>query len=162
MLDYIAIFRRLNEARVRYLVVGGMAVNLHGIPRMTYDLDLMLDLEDENLERFLTLVKKWGFKPKVPVDIMDLAVAEKREDWIHNKNMLAFNLVNTDWAISEIDILICTPFSFSQAAADAKLFDLNGVEIPTVSVEHLIRMKKDTGREQDSSDVEYLKKIVGK
>ena len=86
----------------------------------------------------------------------------KEQDWINNKNMLAFNLVNTNWAISEIDILIRTPFSFSDAASDAELFNLNGVEIPTVSVEHLIRMKEDTGREQDSADVEYLKKIVGK
>jgi hypothetical protein len=55
MLDYLAIFKRLNEKKIKYIVVGGIAVNLYGIPRMTYDLDLLLDLEDENLRRFLSL-----------------------------------------------------------------------------------------------------------
>ncbi|MFZ6016204.1 MAG: nucleotidyltransferase [Nitrospirota bacterium] len=77
MLDYLAIFRRLNEKGIRYIVVGGVAVNLYGIPRMTYDIDLLLDLEDENLKRFLKLLKGWGFKPKVPVDIMDFARKER-------------------------------------------------------------------------------------
>ena len=56
MLDYLAIFRRLNEAGVRYAVAGGMAVNLHGIPRMTYDIDLVLRLDDRNLAAFVDLM----------------------------------------------------------------------------------------------------------
>lgn len=48
MLDYLAIFKKLNEKGIRYIVTGGIAVNLYGIPRMTYDVDLILDLEDKN------------------------------------------------------------------------------------------------------------------
>lgn len=48
MLDYLAIFKKLNEKEIRYIVAGGIAVNLYGIPRMTYDVDLILDLEDKN------------------------------------------------------------------------------------------------------------------
>ena len=46
-LDYKTIFRELNESGVDYLVVGGLAVNFHGIPRMTYDIDLMILLESK-------------------------------------------------------------------------------------------------------------------
>src|SRR3989344_9157006 len=120
MLDYLAIFKKLNEEKIRYIVVGGMAVNFHGIPRMTYDIDILIDLEDDNLKRFLRLMKNWGFKPKVPVDIMDFAKKEKRLDWITNKNMKAFNLVNPDWAISEIDIVINTPVDYKRAAKNIK------------------------------------------
>jgi hypothetical protein len=42
MFDYLAIFKKLNERKIKYIVVGGIAVNLHGIPRMTYDIDLIL------------------------------------------------------------------------------------------------------------------------
>jgi len=52
MLDYLGILKKMNEKGVRYIVVGGIAVNLYGIPRMTYDIDLMLDLEDKNLKNF--------------------------------------------------------------------------------------------------------------
>lgn len=159
MLDYLAIFKKLNEERIRYIVVGGLAVNLYGIPRMTYDIDLILDLEDESLERFLMLVKKWGFKPKIPVDIMDFMIEEKREDWINNKNMKAFNLVNPDWAISEIDVIIGTPLDYKQARKNAKYIGIQGVSVPTVSLDDLIKMKENTGRAQDKADIGYLRRV---
>ena len=145
---------------VRYVVAGGMAVNLHGVPRMTYDIDLILDMQDDNLSKFLTKVKSWGFKARVPVDIMDFADAEKRDDWIKNKNMKAFNLVNQGWAISEIDILIDTPVAFDDASRSAVKYAIGDVVIPTVAIEHLISMKESAAREQDLADVIYLKKIL--
>ena len=48
-LDYQTIFRVLNKQKIDYLVVGGLAVNFHGVPRMTYDIDLMISLDDENI-----------------------------------------------------------------------------------------------------------------
>ncbi|MBI5198420.1 MAG: hypothetical protein HZA09_00125 [Nitrospirae bacterium] len=159
MLDYLAIFRKLNERGIGYIVAGGIAVNLYGIPRMTYDIDLLLDLEDENLKRFLQLLKKWGFKPKVPVDIMDFAKKEKRDDWIRNKNMKAFNLVNPEWAISEIDIIINTPVNYEQASKNINYMSLYGVSIPLISIDDLIKMKEKTGREQDGADIRYLRKL---
>ncbi len=159
MLDYIAIFKKLNEEWVKYAVVGGIAVNLYGIPRMTYDIDLLLELEDENLNKFLRLVKRWGFKPKVPVDIMDFAKKEKREDWIRNKNMKAFALVNPAWAISEIDLIINTPIDYKKASKNINRITLRDVSIPVVSIDDLIKMKQKTGREQDKADIKYLRKL---
>ncbi len=85
MLDYISIFKKLNEKKINYIVVGGLAVNLHGIPRITYDIDLLIDFEDNNLKRFLSLLNGWGFKPKVAVNIMDFAQKAKREKWMKQK-----------------------------------------------------------------------------
>jgi predicted nucleotidyltransferase len=159
MLDYLAIFKKLNEKRVKYIVVGGIAVNLYGIPRMTYDIDLILDIEDKNLERFLRLLKEWGFKPKVPVDIMDFAKKDKREDWIRNKNMKAFNLVNPEWAMSEIDIIINTPVDYKKASKNIYHINLQDVSIPTISIDDLIKMKQNTGRQQDKADIRYLMRL---
>lgn len=159
MLDYLGIFKALNEKKVRYIVVGGMAVNFHGIPRMTYDIDLILLLEDKNLKKFLSLLKSWGFKPKVPVDIMDFADKNKRADWIKNKNMKAFNLVNTDWAVSEIDVIINTPINYAKAGKNLKHVKLHGVSIPTISIQDLILMKSVSDRAQDKEDIKNLRKI---
>lgn len=160
MLDYLAIFKEFNKKKIKYIVVGGMAVNLHGIPRATYDIDLLLYLEDKNLNKYLALLKSWGFKPKVPVDIMDFAKKEKRLDWIRHKNMKAFNLVNPDWAIREIDIIIDSPVDYKKAIANIKYTRLYDVDIPTISVADLISMKRKSGRLQDKDDIRHLRKIL--
>ncbi len=160
MLDYLSIFKRLNEETIKYIVVGGMAVNVLGIPRMTYDVDLLLYLEDANLKKFLNLMKAWGFKPKIPVDIMDFADKKKRAEWIKHKNMKAFNLVNPDWGVSEIDIVINTPMDYKKAVKKMKYFVLRGVSIPVISIGDLIRMKEKSGRLQDKKDIENLKRII--
>ena len=159
MLDYSGIFKRFNEEGVRYLVVGGLAMNLHGIPRVTYDIDILIDLEDDNIRTLMSLMKEWGFKPKVPVSIMDFADPEKREEWIATKNMKAFNLVNAKWALSEIDIIIDAPVVYSEARKRARKIAVHGVTIPVISIDDLIKMKRVAGRELDKADIQYLKKV---
>ncbi|MFH0775945.1 MAG: hypothetical protein V2A53_10770 [bacterium] len=146
MLDYLGVFRAFNERGIRYIVVGGLAVNLHGIPRMTYDIDLILYLEDENLRRFLGLLSEWGFKPEVPVDIMEFANKEKRDSWIQDKNMKAFNLVNPDWAMSEIDVVINTPIDYKKGIRNADYILLDDISLPTISMDDLIKMKQVTSQ----------------
>jgi len=141
------------------MVVGGIAVNLYGIPRMTYDIDLLLDLEDKNIEAFLKLLKSWGFKPKVPVDIMDFANKDKREEWIKNKNMKAFTLVNPEWAVSEIDVIIDSPVDYEKGCKRVRHIMLHGVSVPLVSIDDLIKMKGATDRRQDEADIRYLRKL---
>lgn len=160
MLDYLGIFRELNKKKIKYAVVGGLAVNLHGIPRMTYDIDLLLYLEDGNIKKFLMLMKIWGFKPKVSVDIMDFACKDKRADWIRRKNMKAFNLVNPAWAISEVDVIIDTPVNYAEAARNLNRIALKGVSVPTISISDLIKMKKISDRAQDKEDIKNLRKIL--
>lgn len=160
MLDYLGIFKEFNAQKIKYIVVGGMAVNFYGVPRMTYDIDLLLYLEDKNLRKFLSLIKEWGFKPRAPVDIMDFAEKEKRRDWIKNKNMRTFTLKHPTWAVSEIDIIINTPIDYKKAVKNLKYINLHGVSIPVISIKDLIAMKSESNRKQDREDIESLKKIA--
>lgn len=159
MLDYLGIFKRFNEAGIRYIVVGGIAVNLYGIPRMTYDIDLLLDMDDRNIESFIQLLKEWGFRPKAPVDIAEFADGAKRNDWIKNKNMKAFNLMNPEWAIREIDVLIDTPVDFAKADRGKKVVMIQNVPVPIIGIDDLIMMKEKAGRQQDVADVRSLKEL---
>lgn len=159
MLDYLGIFKELNKKKIKYIVVGGMAVNFLGVPRMTYDIDLLLDMEDKNLRRLLKLMKQWDFKPKVPVDIMDFAKKEKRQDWMKNKNMKAFCLKNPTWAVSEIDIIINTPIDYKKAVKNLQHVNLHGIFIPIISINDLILMKSKSGRNQDKDDIKSLRKL---
>lgn len=159
MLDYLGVLKALNETGVRYVLVGGVAVNMHGVPRMTYDLDLLVDLEDENLEKLVALLNEWGFKPRIPVAIENLASQEKRQEWVTEKHMKAFNVFNDQWALSEIDILIDSPVSYASASEHATPMRLGGVDVPLISIDDLVVMKKGTGRAQDEADIRYLERI---
>lgn len=159
MLDYFGIFKRFNEEGIRYLVVGGLAMNLLGVPRVTYDIDVLIDLENDNIRALMSLMKEWGFKPKAPVNVMDFADRSKREEWIATKHMKAFNLVNAKWALSEIDIIIDAPVGYSEARKRARKITVQGISIPVISIDDLITMKKAAGRELDKADIQYLRKV---
>jgi hypothetical protein len=126
---------------------------------MTYDIDLLLDLEDRNIERFVALVAGWGFKPKVPLRIEEFANRAKRNDWIANKNMKDFNLVNPEWAIREIDVLIDSPVDYASAESGKTVIMIQGVPVPIVGIDDLIRMKERTDRQQDAADIRSLKEL---
>ena len=159
MLDYIAIFKTLNDEGMRYIVAGGVAVNLYGIPRMTYDIDLLIDLEEGNIQKLLLLLERWGFKPRVPVDPSGLMDSKRREEWIRERGLRAFTFVNPEWPISEIDILLKGPVGYKEAARRVRHFQVKGVMIPVVSIEDLIEMKRGTGRRQDEADIRYLERL---
>lgn len=156
---YLDLFRMLEEAGVRYLVVGGVAVNLHGINRLTHDVDLMLALDADNLRRFVSVAKRYSFKPVVPVKVDDLADAEKVRDWIENKGMLAFGLRPQNAADPTVDILVNPPIDFESAYLRRVVAEVAGLKVPIAAVADIIAMKTGTGRDKDKSDIQALKRL---
>jgi hypothetical protein len=77
--DVEAILRALNEAEVRYLIVGGLAVVAHGYVRATVDIDIVLHLERENVLRAMGALKSIAYQPLVPVDAAEFADEQKRK-----------------------------------------------------------------------------------
>lgn len=161
-LDYKTIFKELNEVEIDYLVIGGLAVNLFGVPRLTYDIDLMIDLSSENIRKLIEKLTQWGYKPKIPVDPMDLADELTRNKWIEERGMKAFSFFSEKLPIGEIDIVLNSPFTYGELKERSVKIALQEVMIPVVSIQDLIKLKLHTGRKQDLSDVEYLKIIMEK
>ncbi len=159
-LDFQTIFKELNGLGIDYLVVGGLAVNFHGVPRMTYDIDLMILLEEENVLKLVTKLTQWGYKPKIPIDPRDLADETKRTSWILEKGMKALNFYSETLPIGEIDILIDTPIPYEELKGRAIKVELQDEKIPTVSVHDLIELKLRAGRKQDLADVEHLRMVL--
>ncbi len=89
---YFELLQKLSEHNIEYLIVGGLAVNLYGVPRVTQDIDIIIAFEKSNLVRLRNVLKELGYVPRLPgVNPEDLADAEKREDWIKNRNLKAFS-----------------------------------------------------------------------
>lgn len=156
---YLDLFKKLEDAGVRYLVVGGIAVNLHGVNRLTHDIDLMLALDSENLGRFVSVAKLYSFKPVVPVKVEDLADAEKVRDWVENKHMLAFGLRPQNAVDPTVDILVNPPVEFEAAYARRVIAEVSGQRIAVASIADIITMKTGTGRAKDQSDISMLTRL---
>ena len=156
---YESVLKTLNEKKVRYLVAGGLAVNLHGVPRMTQDLDLFADLTRANIELLLGALDDLGYAPRPPVPLMNFADEQKRADMITSKNMKAFPLVHKTNPGQEIDILAVAPISFEQAYGNRSVRSTRSMDIPIMGIDDLILMKKNSGRKHDMSDAAMLEKI---
>ena len=79
------ILKELEKRNIKYLAIGGVAVNLYGYNRVTNDLDIMISFDLENVKRLVKMAKDLGFKPRVPVEIEELADPKKREYWKKEK-----------------------------------------------------------------------------
>jgi predicted nucleotidyltransferase len=161
-LDYKVIFKDLNKLGIDYLVVGGLAVNFHGVPRMTYDIDLMILPQSDNILRMVKKLTQWGYKPKIPVDPKDLANEVKRNIWIQNKGMKALNFYSEKLPIGGIDLVFDSPIPYDKLKSRAVRIELQGDRVPVVSIRDLIELKQQASRKQDLADVESLKKILEK
>ncbi|HEV7785431.1 MAG TPA: DUF6036 family nucleotidyltransferase [Thermoanaerobaculia bacterium] len=151
----------LTKAKVRYLVVGGVAVVLHGYLRTTLDLDLVLHLDQGNLEKALKVFSDLGFQPQVPVPLRSFADPKTREAWTRQKNMTVFSLWHPDFQGFAVDLFIQEPFDFDLAYNRALAVNLHGVEATVISLPDLIEMKRIAGRPQDQIDVEALLQLRG-
>ncbi len=156
---YEDIFKTFYEKKISYIVVGGIAINLHGAPRMTADLDILADLKKENLSLLLETLKELGYCPRLPVSPQELLDPEKRRFWIEEKSLIAFTFFHPKIQYQEIDLLLKSPVSFGILEKEKTVVTVDSFCIPVISIEHLIEMKRKTGREQDESDIHVLEKI---
>jgi len=151
----------LNNASVRYVVVGGLAVVAHGYLRLTMDVDLVIDLERDNLLRALNALEMVGYKPRLPVTKEQFADAHTRESWARDKNMMVFSLWNPSHVKGIIiNVFVKCPFDFADEYAKAKWMEMEGgVRIPFVGLDCLLRMKAMAARPKDLLDIQYLERI---
>jgi len=158
---YESILNALQKHRVRYLVVGGVAVNLHGVPRLTGDLDLVVDLSPDNVESLLQAMEETGLKPAAPVDPHGLADPRRRRQWRNEKKLEALtfqgDIENSPYA--EVDIVLETPFDFDEMYESRVSLEADNLTVDLVSLRHLIEIKRRLGREQDLADVDALEKV---
>ncbi len=157
---FTQVLSALSNRNVRFIVVGGVAVNAHGFQRFTQDLDLALDLSKENVEVALEVFEGLGFRPRVPVQMADFLNLELRKKWISEKGMKVFTLISDRLNGLIVDIFAEDPFPFAETLAKSFTDDLGAdaaITIPFLDLESLIAMKIESGRPNDLRDVEELR-----
>jgi hypothetical protein len=153
------LLQSLSGESVQYVLVGGLAVQLHGFMRSTFDIDLVLAMNDGNLTRFIAVAKRYGLVPSIPVPIDTLRDANQIEQWHREKGMLAFALREPQIGGSVVDILVRPNVPFEQLMANAVAGELFAQKIWIASIDDLITMKRIANRAKDQLDIAALEKI---
>ncbi len=159
-LRFEPVLKALTEAKVRYLVVGGVAVVLHGHLRTTGDLDLVVELSPDNLARALDALEQSGFQPRPPVPLRSFADPETRRSWIETKNLKVFSLWHPELPGFEVDLFVEEPFDFDQAWRRKVDVELTETVATIVGLKDLLELKRSAGRARDIEDVAVLEGLA--
>ncbi|MGH9750253.1 MAG: nucleotidyl transferase AbiEii/AbiGii toxin family protein [Candidatus Polarisedimenticolia bacterium] len=154
------LFKALNDSDVRYVVVGGLAVVLHGHARLTADVDLVVDLEETQAAKAIAVLVAMGLRPRVPVDPEDFARRVVRETWIRDRGMQVFSMYDPANPMRVVDLFVSHPIPFEELWTRSERFDLRATSIRVASIPDLVHLKRLAGRPQDMSDIEQLEAIL--
>jgi len=135
------VFRSFQRHNVRYLIIGGVASVLYGVPRATFDLDILIEASDENVRNLLDALTDAGF---------GTATLTNSQEILSNEITIFKDRVR-------IDVQTSTPgLIFDEAWERREMMEYQGQEFYVVSLNDLISSKRAAGREVDLEDVRLL------
>ena len=146
--ELLAFWNALNEYEVNYIMVGGIAINLHGYQRSTEDIDVWLEDNLDNRRRF-----RMAFKQYTGIDFPMLETMQIIPGWtnLNLNNGLRLDLM--------LGLKGLESYSFEESLQLASKAEINGIIVPFLHLNQLIEAKKAANRPKDQIDVIYLEKI---
>ncbi|MEQ1802212.1 MAG: hypothetical protein ABL989_09845 [Gammaproteobacteria bacterium] len=143
----------LDSAGVRYALVGGFAVALHGAVRGTVDVDVILAWDARSLRAAEKALQAMGLVSRLPITADE--VFRFRDEYIRNRNLIAWNFYNPQDLTEQLDIVISTDLK------GKKVQEIETVDgtVRVLGKKDLIEMKRASGRPQDLADIEALEKL---
>lgn len=153
------LFDALNRDGVRYVVVGGVAVVLHGFARLTGDVDLALDLRPVELRKAIATFGGLGLRPRLPVRADDFADPVVREGWVRDKHMRVFTFIDPANPMLLVDCFAEDLIPFDELWANAEMLRVGPTAVRVASIDDLIALKRLANRPQDLQDISELEDI---
>lgn len=142
--DIIEFISLCNKHNIKYLVIGGYAVSIHGYPRSTKDIDVCIEMSDTNASNMVQVINDFGFR----------SLKLKKEDFL-KKDFIT----QLGFPPLRIDILNdLSGVSFEEAWHNKKIVTIENVPVNFIGYNDLITVKKNAGRPQDLADVDKLEK----
>lgn len=142
------LIKRLLEAGVEFIIIGGYSVIFHGYKRTTGDIDIWLNATNENKQKLLPVLKKLG------LDEQEIAEIDALDFEAHIVLSLGEEPEKIDF-LTHIGMV-----SFEDASRQKTEANFDGLLIPFLHLNHLVLSKMNTGRQKDKADVEMLQKIA--
>lgn len=154
--EALSLFKALNKEKLRYAVVGGMAVVLYGVERATFDIDIALAPDAEDVQRLLRIFQSLGYLEVVDVESgKHIAKLSK----IKAAEVIELNSVRVENGIP-VDILIVPAETFDFLWKYRVEVPYKGAVIPIPSLPDLIHLKERSGRPIDLEDAKKLRYVL--
>ncbi|HET7416468.1 MAG TPA: DUF6036 family nucleotidyltransferase [Solirubrobacterales bacterium] len=151
MTEFGRILEDLNEAGVRYVLIGGIALIRHGVVRATRDVDAVFDPGMDNVRRIQQLVDAWAATRPDGSSLRADDISPERS-------------IHLATPLGELDLVsekVAGP-AFEELLERADVKKVDGVEAPICSLEDLVAMKRAVGRDRDLADLAELEAAHGK
>ena len=156
-LRLIDLLRSLDRHGVRYVIIGGVAVGLHGYARATKDLDVIIEPSAENIERLWAFIEDVDAEPlaigdfearELPLPFEPQSILEGGGTWLLRTRFGRIDIMQGAEGAPE----------YAELAAESDLGDLEGLSAPVrvCSLRDLLSMKRAAGRSVDLVDIERL------
>jgi hypothetical protein len=158
--DPEAMLSALAEARVRFILIGGMAAVLYGDVGVTVDIDVVPERTDENLERLAEALRGLGARIRTESDPDGLPFDCSMEFF---RNLPPDAIVNMTTVAGDIDVTFCPSGTSGFADLRRDAIDIQAADrlhIPVASLEDVIRSKAAAGREKDRLALPRLRRLL--
>lgn len=159
-LDPVRLFSVLNEHEVRYVVIGGMAIELHQVPvERTVDIDITPATDDENLIRLSDALNT--LNPRIrAVDLPDEGLPVRLDRaWFAHDRLRMMNLV-TDVGAVDISFQPQGTEGYAGLVLNLVVIHLDGVDVPVASLEDVARSKEAAGRAKDFEKLPAIERVL--
>jgi len=142
--DFLDFISLCNQYNVKYLVIEGYAVGIHGYPRLTKDLDISIQMSEDNAEKIVQVINDFGLG----------SLKLQKDDFLKANfvTQLGYEPVRID-ILNDLDAV-----SFEDAWENKKVITMFNIPINFIGLDELIIIKEKAGRKQDIADIDKLKK----
>ena len=142
--DFQEFLTALNNANVKYVLVGGYSVIYHGFPRTTGDLDIFVEVSEQNYKSIETAFLDFG------MPVFDMT----RENFLKNSDFNVFSFGRSPVSIEILKAI--SGLEFKEVYDQAINTEIENIKLKVINLSHLKENKKQSGRNKDLNDLENL------
>jgi len=145
--------KALADSGVRYAIVGGYAVALHGAVRGTMDVDIAVNWDLSTLRKTEAALTGLGLVSRLPISAEE--VFRFRDEYVNKRRLIAWNFYDPKNLANQVDVII----TFDMKGRQRKRLQTQAGKVYILNIDDLIQMKRASGRKQDIEDVQALDKL---
>lgn len=142
------IIQGLNKEKIKYVLVGGSALVVHGIPRSTLDIDIYIVAKEKNIKKIFNMASCLGMRSEQEA-ILSISSQSK----LISGQWLCFSYENQDI----LDVYLANEKEFEKVYVSSEIKKDEALSIRVASLDGLEKMKKKSGRPVDLADVEFIR-----
>ena len=152
------ILKELVDGGVDFILAGGVACVLHGVERVTMDVDVAIYMDPMNWDRLIQVMNKMGLVPRAPVRPETLADPKVRQAMVEEKKALVFTFIHPDEPSLQLDVFLRPELSYEALKPNAQAMDIGGLSLQVISPSKLLALKKgiQPARQKDLLDIAVL------